>query len=348
MSGKKIMISAMVGAVSILLLAGCSKKAEESATAAGMAAIEQLDYQGALEQFEKALVSGEDTELVYRGEGIAKLALTDYEGAIEAFGRALGAADTAGRLEVDINYYLAAAYHKAGMTQEAIDVYNAILGMYEKETDAYFFRGTLELKQNQYDAAIEDFQKALSLAPSDYGLYIDIYTSLEEYGYTEAALQYLTDALAKEDKGMTDYDKGRLYYYQKDYNNARDCLERAKDSGPDAVLFLGRTYEALGDNNYAASVYTNYLSANENNAQIANQLGLCKLSLGEYEEALQAFQKGLEIENSSCRQSLAFNEIVAYEYLGEFQKATVQMQTYIQNYPDDEAAAREYGFLKTR
>lgn len=349
MSKKKIARMVLIGSVSMLLLAGCAGSGEESATAAGMAAIEQLDYHGALEQFEKALVSGEDTQLIYRGEGIAKLALTDYEGAIDAFSRALLEAKGATALEVDINYYLAAAYHKAGRTQEAIDVYSAILGLFAKETDAYFFRGTLELKQNQYEKAAADFEQALLLEPNNYDLYIDIYSSLTAYGYTDAAAQYLTEALSKDDKNMSDYDKGRLYYYQKDYASARDCLERAKDAGgAEAVLFLGRTHEALEDFNYAASVYTNYLSSHENVPEIYNQLGLCKLGMGDYEEALSAFQNGLEVENSNCRQSLSFNEIVAYEYLGEFQKATVLMEAYLQSYPDDETAAREYEFLKTR
>lgn len=348
MFGKNIIVGIIAGAAGVMLLTGCAKSTQESATAAGMTAIEQLDYEAALEQFEKALIGGEDTELVYRGEGIARLALTDYEGAIEAFGKALDAAKRAGELEVDINYYLAAAYHKAGRTEEAIEVYSAILNMFDEETDAYFFRGTLELQQNGYEAAIEDFNRAIALAPTDYGLYIDIYKSLSEYGYTEAAEKYLTDAIAGEDKNMTDYDRGRLYYYQKDYASARDCLERAKDSGPEAVLFLGRTHEALGDYNYAASVYSNYLADNENYPEIYNQLGLCRLSMQEYEEALGAFQSGLEVENSSCRQSLSYNEIVAYEYMGEFKKATALMETYIRNYPDDEAAAREYEFLKTR
>lgn len=348
MQNRRIMIGLAAAGLMAVLMTGCTK-ADESATAAGMAAIEQLDYNGALEQFEKALVSGEDAQLAYRGEGIAKLALTDYDGAIDSFLRSLAEAKKAGTLEADINYYLAAAYHKAGRTEEAIAVYSAIIGLFDKEKDAFFFRGTLELKQNRFEEAMEDFERAVELEPSDYGLYIDIYSSLAEYGYAEAAAQYLADAIAKEDKGMTDYDRGRLYYYQKDYANARDYLERAKDTGgAEAVLFLGRTHEALGDYNYAASVYSNYLSGSENHPQIYNQLGLCKLSMGEYEEALQAFQSGLLVENSSCRQSLSFNEAVAYEHLGEYKKAAGLLETYIQSYPDDEAAAREYEFLRTR
>jgi len=39
---------------------------------------------------------------------------------------------------------------------------------------------------------------------------------------------------------------------------------------------------------------------------------------------------------------------VAYEYLGEYEQAYELLKTYLQKYPDDEQAKREYDFLSTR
>ena len=51
----------------------------------------------------------------------------------------------------------------------------------------------------------------------------------------------------------------------------------------------------------------------------------------------------------ACRgESLSFNEIVAYEYLEDYQKAAVLLKAYLQNYPDDQTAIREQQFLSTR
>lgn len=329
--------------------AGCGSAGNQNIEA-GMAAIGELNYQGALELFEKALVSGEDTELIYRGQGIAYLGLTEYEAAADAFRKALGNAQGPGDLEFDINYYLATAYVKSGQLDEAIGVYTAITGLRPKEKDAWFYRGTLKLEKGDYDQAAADFDKALSIAPEDYSLYIDISQSLTKKGYQDAAKQYLQAALDRDDKGLTDLDRGRLYFYLEDYNSARDCLERAKDAGgAQAALYLGRAYEALGDDNYAASIYSGFLAKDTGQPQIYNQLGLCRLSAGEYQEALEAFQAGLAIEgDNTCLQSLSYNEIVTYEHLGQFKKAAVLMEGYLKNYPDDESAKREYEFLKTR
>ena len=42
------------------------------------------------------------------------------------------------------------------------------------------------------------------------------------------------------------------------------------------------------------------------------------------------------------------NEIIAYEYSGDFASAKECMEDYIEKYPDDSDAEREYQFLETR
>ena len=143
--------------------------------------------------------------------------------------------------------------------------------------------------------------------------------------------------------------RGRISYYLEDYENARTYLEKARDEkGYEAVLFLGKTYETLGDNNYAISVYNTYLESNPDAAQVWNQIGLCKLNMEDNEGALQAFQTAMQIENNGMMQTLKMNEIIAYEHLHEYKKASVLMESYLKSYPDDETAQREYLFLKTR
>ena len=79
-----------------------------------------------------------------------------------------------------------------------------------------------------------------------------------------------------------------------------------------------------------------------------NQLGLCEIARGDYQKALEAFQAGMQVGNSAMMQTLSFNEIVAYEHLGDFKQAFVLMENYLKNYPDDVQARREYQFLSSR
>ena len=184
--------------------------------------------------------------------------------------------------------------------------------------------------------------------PKNYARLIEIYEALADYGYREVGQEYLQNVLDTA-KQLDAYDSGRIYYYLGDYQKAYLALEEAKGKGGvDSYLYLGKAYAATGDYNYASSVYSNYLSKQGPDAEIYNQLGLCELAKKDYQKALEAFQAGKQIEGNSLMQTLSFNEIVAYEYLQDYQKAAVLLNAYLQNYPDDQAAIREQQFLSTR
>lgn len=332
-----------------LAAAGCGNAVGEN-TAQGMKQIGEMDYEGALASFEAAALNKEDMQMVYRGQGIACIGMTDYENAAAYLEKALALSDARiDQMDFDINYYLATAYYRGGQIDRAVAVYQAITDLRPKEKDAWYLKGTLELEQGKVDAAREDFEQAVSADKSDYDMLINIFISCRKYGHEELGAGYLQTVLGDESLKLSDYDKGRMSFYLGDYETARLCLEKVKDArGADAVTLLGQSYENLGDYNYAASVYSTWLETRQQDAEIYNQLGLCKLTVGEYEAALQAFQAGLAMEGNNVMQSLRFNEIVAYEYLGRFDEAKVAMQQYLSLYPDDEKAQRENVFLQTR
>ncbi len=293
---------------------------------------------------------GEDVRTLYRGMGLAYMGMTRYEEAIHYLEAALH--ESSGRvddLDFDINYYLATAYYKSGRPEDAVSAYNAILALRPREKNAFYLRGYVRLSQNDFDNAQKDFDAAVALDGKDYDQMIRIYMALEEYGYKEAGMVYLQKVMAENEKSISDYDMGRMSYYMGDYEKARDYLSKmdsSKDYG--AALYLGRTYEALGDYNYASGIYAAYTENDQTKAEIYNQLGLCRMQMKEYTAALEAFQAAMNIEDNGMMQSLKFNEIVAYEYMGDFKTASALMNSYLKSYPDDETAKREYEFLRTR
>ena len=348
MTNKRIWAAA--AAISVILLSGCKAAGKSENLNAGMEQIAALEYDNALASFEAARAAGENERLISRGEGLAYMGKTMYDEAAQAFEEALAGSDgRIGDLDYDINYYLATAYYKQGDREKAIAVYDAITALREDEKDAYYLRGVLYTEQGNLDQAKEDFDRTIALDSADYDRLIEIYGVLDAGGYKETGQEYLQAAMDAGTKGMTNYEKGRICYYLEDYENARTYLEKARDeSGYEAVLFLGKTYETLGDNNYAISVYNTYLESGEANPQVLNQLGLCKMQTGDYEGALAAFQSAMKIEDNGMMQILKMNEIIAYERLCDYKKATVLMESYLKTYPDDEAAQREYIFLQTR
>lgn len=336
------------GVLTMGFLTGCGNSSEK--TEEGMKQVQALDYQGALMTFEEAEAAQENARLIARGRGIAYMGLTEYGQAVECFQEALAGSDGfIEDIDFDLNYYLAAAYTKNGQPLEAERTYDAILALRPEEEDAYFLRGCVRLALADYEGAKGDFDKVISMNAKNYDRLIEIYEVLTFYGYKEVGEEYLQTAIAGASGEMNVYDSGRIYFYLGEYQKAYLALEEAKEKGgAESYLYLGRAYEATGDYNYASSVYNSYISKDTGNAEIYNQLGLCEMAKKEYQKALAAFQAGMQIEDSGLLQTLSFNEIVAYEYLGEYQKASILLENYLKNYPDDEVAKREQEFLATR
>ena len=331
-------------------LTGCSALKAEGYMDTAVMQIENFEYEEALTTLESATEAGEDVQMIARNKGIAYAGLTMYEEAATCYLEALSYSDLfVDEVDYDLNYYLADAYEKLGESEKAKEVYNAILTLEPEEVNALFLRGRLYLKDGQVEPAYADFNKTVELDKDGYDLRIEIAGLLTEAGYQEEGLQFLQQFLAENEKKLSDYDKGRIYYYMGDYEKAKVSLESAKsEESDDVILLLGKSYEQLGDYNYATSVYKNYLDEHPEAADIYNQLGLCKMKSGEYDAALSAFRSASNVENNGMEQVLMFNQIAAYEYTGNFKQATVLMEEYLKKYPEDEEAKREYEFLKSR
>jgi tetratricopeptide (TPR) repeat protein len=330
------------------VLTGCGKAT--SNLDAAYESLANLDYDGALGSLANAENAGEDPRQIGRAEGIAYIGKAEYSSAVESFIESLhsgtGYPDD---MDIDTNYYLAAAYDSMGDYVSAEDRYNAIIGISD-ETGCYLLRASVRLKQGNYEGALGDFNVVKSRNPNDYDTLINIYEMLSESGYKEAGLEFISSAINDDSGKMTDSERGRMYYYMGEYTQAAALLESARNADQTVVssLFLGRTYEAMGEYNYAANVYESYIGSKGASSELYDQLGLCRLKMGEYEAALEAFRAGLEADDGSFAKSLEYNMAVAYEYISDFETARNMLTEYISKYPDDEDAARELEFLATR
>ena len=106
--------------------------------------------------------------------------------------------------------------------------------------------------------------------------------------------------------------------------------------------------ESLENKDYAAA-QENFQKAVEDKKNVADSyrgLGIAYYEQEKYKDALAAFENA--VCSDDMKQEIQFNVIVCYEKLEDWDNAKAKLEDYVTAYPDDEKAAKEAEFLKTR
>ena len=120
--------------------------------------------------------------------------------------------------------------------------------------------------------------------------------------------------------------------------------EQFDDQTPVEIIFWAKN----DTNRNQVAVYQQAIDSGLDAAAGHNGLALCMIETGEYQKALQQIHEGLMTGEGTCSEELRFNEIIVYERQGEFETAIEKMESFIEAYPGNEEAKREYLFLQSR
>ena len=348
MRNKKI-ICLLAAGLGALLLTGCGGENQKTYEQAN-ADLEEANYDYALNEYQACISAGYKLAQSYRGSGIVKLRTGDYQGAIADLTNALNDEKTGKSDRKDLLEYRAAAELKAELYDQAMADCQTLAEDYSLNANDYYLTGCVALAMDSYDEASSNFSEAYG-SDSTYEMAIQIYEAYLGQDMEADGTRYLEAALKTEAKTADDYcERGKVYYYMDDYENARTELTTAADKGStEATLILGMVYMAQGDTSNARSFYQQYIDADgDDPAKGYNGLALCDISDGDYDSALQNISQGLGDATSDEMRDLLFNEIVVYEKKLDLSTALSKAQEYVQTFKDDDAAAKELTFLQSR
>lgn len=348
MRNKKI-ICLLAAGLGALLLTGCGGENQKTYEQAN-ADLEEANYDYALNEYQACISAGYKLAQSYRGSGIVKLRTGDYQGAIDDLTNALNDEKTGKSDRKDLLEYRAAAELKAELYDQAMADCQTLAEDYSLNANDYYLTGCVALAMDSYDEASSNFSEAYG-SDSTYEMAIQIYEAYLGQDMEADGTRYLEAALKTEAKTADDYcERGKVYYYMDDYENARTELTTAADKGStEATLILGMVYMAQGDTSNARSFYQQYIDADgDDPAKGYNGLALCDISDGDYDSALQNISQGLGDATSDEMRDLLFNDIVVYEKKMDFSTALSKAQEYVQTFKDDDAAAKELTFLQSR
>ena len=339
------------------LLTGCGgeqKKTYEQANTD----LEQGNYDYALNEYQSCISAGYKLSDSYRGSGIVKLRTGDYQGAIDDLTSALNDEETGKSDRKDILEYRATAELKAELYDQAMADCQTLAEDYSLTANDYYLTGCVALAMDSYDEASSNFSKAYG-DEATYEMAIQIYEAYLGHDMEADGTKYLEASLKTEAKTAEDYcERGKVYYYMEDYENAKTELTDASGKGStEALLLLGMVYGAQQDYANARAMYQQYInkmqeSSDKKQTSTAapgyNGLAVCDIAEGNYDSALENINSGIAAASDNEMQSLLFNEIVVYEKKLDFSTAQEKAQSYVGMYPEDEEAAHELAFLKSR
>jgi tetratricopeptide (TPR) repeat protein len=322
----------------------------------GMSLIKLGQFEEAFNVFDKAFVNknnivvNRNNKKLYRGKGIAYYHSKDYDKAILEFKKALTINELS-QLDVDILYYIGSSLMNIGSYDEAIELYSDLIRRDKKSADAYSSRALCYRNRGDFAQSLEDYDAAIGLEPKNYAHYFGKYYLLTDSGDFAAANEVLLNASKLERKtGADQYNLAKVHFYQGDYELALSELsEGFKNGFTEAYYFIGEIYRIKKDYPKAIYYYDMVLKEGEAVApNVYNQLAACLIKTGEYKDALRYLEKGIAYHHAQCMQTLKKNEIVAYECMGEFDKAKEKLAEYLAAYPEDQTAEREAQFVETR
>ena len=221
-----------------------------------------------------------------------------------------------------------------GKYDEAIPLCTQEIALSPKSAEGYNTRGVAYYLKQDYDAAIADYSKAISLDPKGKpNFYTNRGMAYAGKGLFDPAVIDFDQAIAMDPKEFLAYS-GRGRAYAGKGNLDRAIAEYTRSLGLDPLpdksgityVDRGDAYFAKGKYELALLDYQNALKSFPEDPYPFSRIGRSLYSLERYGEASRIFQQGLEkTRDENQKADLNYELAMSYAALGEYSKASILM-----------------------
>ncbi|TSA09932.1 MAG: toll/interleukin-1 receptor domain-containing protein [Deltaproteobacteria bacterium] len=184
----------------------------------------------------------------------------------------------------------AALYYGKGEYDQALKDYDKLISLKPNDAESYNARGNVYLAKGNYDKAINDFNKAVSLDPN---------------------------------LPNTFTNRGNAYYYKKDYELAIKDFSTAISLKPDSVIAYnnrGKAYLVKGNCEPALNDFNKVISLDPNYGKAYKNRGAVYMEQRQDDLAIADFDKAISLKTDLAESYLCRGKL--YKKKGEDQLAT--------------------------
>ncbi len=193
-------------------------------------------------------------------------------------------------------------YRRQQKYELALDDYNKAIKLNPNHANAYNNRGNLYYDLQKYDLALADYDKAIEINPNFAILYNNrggVYYNQQKY---ELALSDINKAIdINPNYAEAYYNRGNIYYDLQKYELALSDINKAIELNPnyaEAYNNRGLLYEDLQKYDLALSDYSKAIDINPNLAEAYVNRGVLYRLQEKYDLALSDYSKAIEINRN--------------------------------------------------
>jgi tetratricopeptide (TPR) repeat protein len=231
------------------------------------------------------------------------------------------------------------AFYDEDEYDKAIAEYTEALNLYPNNAAAYCNRGESYRMKKQYDEAIQDLEKAISLDQNYQwakdnlkGIYYDRGLAYKKQGDYDKAIAEYTGALKLDPNYAKAYNnRGNAYDKKGEYDKALTDYTEAIRLNPDNAFYYrnrGNTYMRKGGYDQAIADYTEALRLDPDNDK-------AKANLAKAQQAKAAeHAKSPSDSDSMANLSVLFNRGIDYASKGDYDHAIAEFTEVIRLKPD--------------
>lgn len=220
--------------------------------------------------------------------------------------------------------------------------------------------GIDQLNAGDYDGAIQSFEQALEKSSKVVGEFekdVLKYRAEAETGAADyQAAVHTYEVLCQIDEERPEYLyrmsmlHGKLGMSEEALGEYKKAYEKKPDDtqAVQALLIVGQTLNDKERYDEAMELYTQAMNGGAVSGELYNRMGVCQLDGGNYDEALEYFEKGMLLGDKNCRAELLYHQALVYERKLDFARALEYLETYAAEFGVTPEIEKEIAFLKTR
>ena len=285
----------------------------------GIELYRRRQYKPAIAKFKLAIAKFPEQSQPYYNLGLCLLRTRSFSQAREAFLEAF----KYNPRDVDTIYNLGYTEMCLQNYPKAKEYYNMILKAFPDDADVLFNLGYIEGEEKNFKAAQEYISQALNITPDKAGFkryYVDVLDALFEQSGSPKIIDEMLNL----------------------------CLELmiVLPNDENLVYKTAVVYARMGDWESSVNYCERMIEINPNSYKACSQYGLTLFCKGETKRAIEMYERSIKLAPDMPDSYL--NLVFAYDKIGDVNKATKLVETFIRKFPDDPTVEMAKDYLERR